>query len=100
MSAEARNDVLQCLKTAMPELRRRFRVRSLSIFGSVARGEAEEGSDVDVLVEFEEQVGLFQLARLRRHLIELLGRPVDLGTPASLRPRIRSAALDEAVRVA
>lgn len=100
MSAEVQNDVLRCLKAAMPDLRRRFRVRTLSIFGSVARGEAEEGSDVDILVEFDEQAGLFQLIRLRRHLAELLNRPVDLGTPASLRPRIRQAALDEAVRVA
>ena len=100
MPAKTRSDVLRRLRAAMPELRRRFGVRTLSIFGSVARGEAEEGSDVDVLVEFDGQVGLFHLTRLRRHLVELLGRQVDLGTPASLRPGIRRAALDEAVRVA
>lgn len=100
MRAEVRSDVLRCLREAMPELRCRFQVQSLSVFGSVARGEAADGSDVDVLVEFDGQVGLFHLARLRRHLAELLRRPVDLGTPASLRPRIRRAALAEAVRVA
>jgi len=100
MSAEARNDVLRCLRAAIPELRRRFRVQALSIFGSVARGEAADGSDVDVLVEFDGQVGLFHLARLRRHLVGLLGRPVDLGTPTSLRPHLRRTVLDEAVRVA
>lgn len=93
-------ETIRCLRDAMPDLRQRFAVRTLSVFGSVARGEATEQSDVDILVEFDRQVGLFHLAGLRRHLVELLGRPVDVGTPASLRPRLRRDALGEAVRVA
>jgi predicted nucleotidyltransferase len=93
-------ETLQCLREAAPDLRRRFAVSSLSVFGSMARGDASEHSDVDILVEFERPVGLFDLARLRRHLVEILGRPVDLGTSASLRPRLRRSALDEAIRVA
>jgi uncharacterized protein len=45
-----------------------FRVASISVFGSVARDEAEDGSDVDILVEFSEPVGLFHFVRLKRYL--------------------------------
>jgi predicted nucleotidyltransferase len=55
---------------------------------------------VDILVEFAGQAGLFLLAELRAHLVDLLGRPVDLGTEGSLRPRIRDAVVAEAIRVA
>jgi hypothetical protein len=68
----------------------------------MARGEATETSDIDVLVEFEEgrQVGLFEFVRLQRYLSELLGRPVDLATPEALRQDMRAQILKEAVRAA
>ncbi len=75
-------------------------VASLMVFGSVARHEARPDSDVDMLVEFSRPTGLLGLIRVRLLLEEMLGRPVDLGTPDSLRPSIRDAALAEAVRVA
>ena len=96
----SRDQILQILRDALPGLRRRFAVRSLRLFGSAARDEAGPASDVDILVEFTEPVGLFLLAELREHLIELLGRPVDVGTENSLRPRMREAVVAEAVRVA
>jgi predicted nucleotidyltransferase len=95
-----RDQTLQILRDALPDLRRRFGVVSLRLFGSMARGEAGPDSDVDILVEFAEPVGLFLLADLREHLIELLGRPVDVGTEGSLRPRMREAVVAEAIRVA
>ena len=76
----------------------RFHVRSLSLFGSVARDEALPESDVDVLVEFTEPVGLFEFVRLRRFLESLFGRRVDLATAAALKPRVRERVLAEAVR--
>ena len=93
-------DIIQTLEREFATLKDRFGVKSLGLFGSIARGDATPTSDVDILVEFERPVGLFDLARLRRHLVDLLGRPVDVGTPASLRPRLRRAALDEAIRAA
>lgn len=75
-------------------------VASLMVFGSVARNEERPDSDVDMLVEFSRPTGLFGLIRLRLFLEERFGCPVDLGTPDSLRPGIREAALAEAVRVA
>ncbi|MGD1863908.1 MAG: nucleotidyltransferase family protein [Phormidesmis sp.] len=73
-------------------------VKALFLFGSVARDEATPKSDVDFLVEFDRPVGLFTLLKLKSYLEELLGCPVDLGTPNSLRPHLRETVLQEAIR--
>jgi len=75
-------------------------VKSLAVFGSLARGEATPASDMDVLVEFDRPVGLFEFIRLKIYLEELTGRRVDLVTPDALRPGMRTAILNEAVHVA
>lgn len=77
-----------------------FGVLAISIFGSVVRNEARPGSDVDVLVELEEGVGLFGFARLQRYLQEILGAPVDLVTPDALKRQLRDRILAEAIRAA
>ena len=66
----------------------------------VARDEAREESDVDLLVEFDRPIGLFEFARLQRQLGELLGHRVDLVTAAALEPQLRDSILREAVFVA
>jgi predicted nucleotidyltransferase len=71
--------------------------RGVRVFGSVARGEASAGSDVDFLVEFEPGRSLFDHAALLLDLEELLGREVDVVTHRSLRSRIRERVLAEAV---
>ena len=77
-------------------------IRSLSIFGSVARDEAGPDSDVDVLVEFDEnaRVGLFRFIEIKQLLESILHCSVDLGTLDTLREPFRERALKEAVRVA
>jgi len=75
-------------------------IRSLSLFGSVARGESRDDSDVDLLVEFSRPVGLFHFARTQRELSNILGRPVDLATPGALKPALRERILKESVRAA
>jgi uncharacterized protein len=75
-----------------------YAVKALFLFGSVARDEATLESDVDILVEFNCPVGLFTLLGLQSYLEELLGCSVDLGTPNSLRPYLREAVLQEAIR--
>jgi predicted nucleotidyltransferase len=94
-----RDQVIRVLRKHRAELTERYNVGSLSIFGSVARGEAHPDSDVDVLVEFAHPVGLFAFIGLQQYLESLLGRKVDLSTPRSLRPRIKGRVLREAVRV-
>ncbi len=77
-----------------------FGVKALYVFGSVARGTAGAQSDVDLLVEFDRVPGLFEFARLRRTLGEILGRPVDLVTRAALKPQLRDRIVSEAIRAA
>jgi uncharacterized protein len=74
-----------------------FGVRSLSLFGSVARGEERPGSDIDILVEFERVGGLFEFVRLKNYLEKTLGQPVDLVTPEALKPQLRERILRESV---
>lgn len=75
-----------------------FGVKSLILFGSVARDEARIDSDVDLLVEFDRPIGLFTFIRLKRYLEEILESSVDLGTPDSLKPYLREPIFREAIR--
>jgi len=94
-----REQVLHILHEHRDELTKRYHVASLSLFGSVARDEARPDSDVDLLVEFSQPIGLFQFIELQQHLEALLGCKVDLGTSRSLKPRIKDHVLQEAIRV-
>ncbi len=75
-------------------------VVSVSLFGSVVRGESHSGSDIDILVEFGHPVGLFEFVRLKAKLEEILDRPVDLVTRDALHPAMRDSILAEAVHAA
>lgn len=77
----------------------RFSVKSLAIFGSVARGESRVDSDLDVLVDFSQPVGVFEFIRLKKYLEDLTGCTVDLVTPDALHPAMRKSILAEAVYV-
>jgi predicted nucleotidyltransferase len=94
-----RVQVISILNKHRGELSERFGVRSLAIFGSVARDAATSASDVDLLVDFDRPVGLFGLFALQDYLETILGCPVDLGTPNSLKPRIREEVLAESFNV-
>lgn len=75
-----------------------FGVKSLILFGSVARDEARPDSDVDLLVEFDRPIGLFTFVSLKRYLEEISGTSVDLGTPDSLKPHLQEPVFREAIR--
>ena len=94
-----RSQVIQVLSERQGELARQYGVKSLALFGSVARDQASSTSDVDLLVEFDRPVGYFGLFALQDHLESLLGCKVDLGTPDSLKPRIRERVMGECIRV-
>jgi predicted nucleotidyltransferase len=95
----SRQEALSTLRAQQAVLHARFGVVRLALFGSVARDEAGQDSDVDLLVEFDRPVGLFRFMELQSYLEDLLRSGVDLGTPQSLKPRIRDRVLAEAVRV-
>ncbi|WP_404384959.1 nucleotidyltransferase family protein [Caenispirillum salinarum] len=95
-----REEVLWRLKRHLHELER-FGVARLSLFGSVVRNAARRESDVDLLVEFlpGRPDGMLEFVELKHLLEGILQRPVDLVTPANLKPRIRDRVLSESVRV-
>lgn len=73
------------------------RAHNVRVFGSVARGEDVESSDIDLLVGLDEGVGLLDLIGLGRELTELLGVDVDVVPADALKPRIRGRVESEAV---
>ena len=94
-----RHQALQTLSENRNQLKR-FLVKDLYLFGSVARDEAIDDSDVDILVEFQPnaKIGLFQFARLQRFLSELLECNVDLATPDALHKLLKEDILQEAIQ--
>lgn len=87
------------LASVLDELRARYRVRSLAVFGSRVRGEAGPDSDLDVLVSFEVLPDLITFTALQQELEDALGMRVDLVLRDSLKPRLRPQILREAVAV-
>ncbi len=91
-----RDEILRLLRDHRADLES-LGVKSLALFGSAVRDEAEAGSDIDLLVEFSGPVGLFKFLDLKAHLESLLGSPVDLATPAALKRQLRQRILSEAI---
>jgi len=85
------------LRRLQPELRTRYPIREMGVFGSWVRGEQTEGSDIDVLVEFGGPIGLFDVVGLKLDLSDRLGLPVDLVIKDGLKPRIGRRILSEVV---
>lgn len=75
-------------------LEQKYKVKSLAFFGSFVRGEQKKGSDIDVMVEFSEPVGLL-FVHLADYLEEILGMKVDLLTPEAVKPNRRKYIMDE-----
>lgn len=74
---------------------RKYHVKTLRIFGSVARGDARTDSDVDLLVTFSKPISLLRMVGLEREISAILGRNVDLLTAKSVSPYLRSRILKE-----
>lgn len=90
---------LEVLSEHLPELRSKFSVRSLRIFGSVARNEANNESDIDVLVEFSEKPTFDHYMGLKLYLEQVLEATVDLVIASDLRPALRPRIEQEALYV-
>ena len=95
-----RKQILALLAERRQELAARFAVKRLGLFGSAARDELRDGSDIDLLVEFEGPATFDGYFGLKDHLEALLGRTVDLVTERGLKPRARRSVEKDLVGVA
>jgi hypothetical protein len=96
MERQATIDLLQKHRTTLAN----FGVKSLAVFGSVARDEAQDSSDLDVLVEFEGKVTFDRYMDLKFYLEDLVGTSVDVVTQKMLRSEIQAVVEQEAIRIA
>ena len=87
------------LKKHKAEIKKRYKIKKIGIFGSYLRGEAGETSDLDILVDFEEdsKVGLLEFVGIENYLSDLLGIKVDLVEKSALKPIIGKQILKEVI---
>jgi predicted nucleotidyltransferase len=81
------------------ELKERYKVKEIGIFGSYAKREHRKKSDIDILVEFEEVPGLFKFLELEDYITEILGVKVDLVRKKALREELKDRILKETVYI-
>ncbi len=94
-----KDGLLRILRENRAKFISRYHIKSLGLFGSYIRNEQNAGSDLDVLVEFEEQPSLFEFVRLQNELHDLIGIKVDLVMRDTLKPAIGKRILSEVVSV-
>jgi predicted nucleotidyltransferase len=94
-----RDQVLAELRSHRQEIEQRFAIKHLSVFGSAARDELREDSDIDVLIEFKGKATFDGYMDLKIYLETLLGRNVDLVTHDAVKPRMRPMIEQEAIHV-
>ncbi len=95
-----RASILRLLSGRLADVRTRYGVKSLALFGSAARDELRPDSDIDVLVEFDGPASFSRYFGLKDELEALFGRRVDLVTLRGLKPRARQFVEEELIRVA
>mgnify|MGYP001565003381 CR=1 FL=1 len=95
------NEIRDILSRNKKELETIFNlgIQELAIFGSYARNEQGQESDIDILIDFKEPIGLLKFIELERHLSDLLGAKVDLVTRKALKPKIGKQILRELVGI-
>ena len=99
MKKKTLEEIKKILKENEAVLREKFKVKKIGIFGSYVKGEQKKGSDLDILVEFEEPVSLFEFMDLEEYLMNILGVKVDLVSKKALKPRIGKCILEEVIYI-
>ena len=94
-----RDDIVMDLRSISRELENKFGIKKIALFGSYARGEANDDSDVDILVLEIVRKNGFIIASAKRYLSEYLKKDVDLGLYDSLRPFIKRRVLEDIIYV-
>jgi predicted nucleotidyltransferase len=92
-------EIQKILKAHKEELKEKYTVKEIGIFGSYVKGQQKRKSDVDILIEFEEVPDLLKFIELERYLQKLLGHKVDLVRKQALRAELKDAILLETVMI-
>ena len=92
-------EIRNVLASHRQELKDKYKVKNIGIFGSYVRGEHRAKSDLDVLVEYDNPVSLLQIVALENHLTDLLGVKVDLVPRRNIRKELKESILKEMVLV-
>jgi len=99
MSGMNTQDLLVRLRELGPTIATRYKAKNMGLFGSFVRGEQRADSDIDLLVEFEDEADLFDLVGLTQHLEQKLERRVDVVPLRVLRAELREAVLREVIAI-
>lgn len=94
-----KENVIEILKAATADSLHKYKAQIKGVFGSFARGEESESSDIDVLVDFKEDADLFDFVGLSLFLEEKLHRPVDIVPTDTIKSDIRNIILKEAIYI-
>jgi len=100
-TAKSIEEIKEILKEHKEEVSRKYNVSEIGIFGSFVRGEQKKRSDLDILVEFDEEniPSLLKLIEMERYLQRLLRKKVDLVMKSSIRPELKDIILKEVVYI-
>ncbi len=98
-SRKKENTTIEKLRSIIVPILKEHGVVKAGIFGSLARGDAKKGSDVDILIQFKGGKSLFDLAALEMELEKNIGRKVDLVTYNSVHPLLKERILKEEVEI-
>ena len=99
MSARTLDELRAELRLLMPTLKKRFKIETIDIFGSYARNEQSEESDVDILVTYSQMVSFFTVYDLKTYLQRKLRVKVDIISKKFLNPYLKNQVLQEAISV-
>lgn len=92
-----KEEILKTLKKFKQEVKKKYKVRELGLFGSYINEKQKESSDIDILVEFDEKADLFDLIRLTLFLEEKLNKKVDIVPKSALREEIKENILQKVI---
>jgi len=94
-----KEDVLKKLQEIKPELKEKYAVSELGLFGSYSRGDYDQNSDIDILVEYSEVLSLFTIIDIIEYLQKIFNKKVDLVNKKNIKELIKDRILNEAIYI-